>query len=921
MSLFDQPRTLDIVSPALPAWQGAPLFTVSRLAGKEKLGKLFDYTVDLATTEFPALSVSGAQALVDVDRLVGKTATVHIAIEGAGMANLGAQVRELSGVIAAAQCVGADERRAHYRLRLRPWLWLATLTRHSRIFQDSSVMEISEAILNEYPYVYESRLVGPGFGRTYPKRDYQRQYWESDFAFLTRIWQEWGITFHFENGTLVLCDSPGSYRRHGPAYQTLRYQDRAGQRIDEEHVHQFRVARALTTGKVTLTDYDYTRSLADLSANDTDYSERSADNAQEYGWGDYAQPLAGAMGLSSEPNDARFEAEHLARVRLEAHRAKSLRARGRGNLRGLMCGATFRLEGYPLVPGDGEYLVVSTRLEIVNNDTATSRDGLQRQYSCKTRFSAQPANTFFRTPLSAKKPHASGEVAVVTSPGDYPMWTDRYGRVLVRFMWERTKDSAAHYTSCWMRVSSPWHGAGYGAIWIPRAGHEVVIGYHDNDPDRPFVLGRHTNEFHEPPWKLPDNHALSGWRSQSLEGLEANSVVTDDTPGELQVQVASDQAQSRLALGRITLIDGHGGRSTPRGEGFELASGAHGVIRANRGLLLTTEARDGAQSPLKDMGETVQRLTQAREQHEDMAQLALRHGAQSSEAGQHEVTHAIRVQNDAIRGGVKAHVNPSPEMTRPDVVVASSAGIATSAAGSTHMASHTDHAVTAGGDVSFSAGRSLLASVRGAISLFAYQLGLKLIAARGKIEIQAQSDELGLAALKDVTVSSTDGRVVITASKEVWIGAGGSYIRINGSQIENCSPGQILERCTSWEKDQFGNTPRIQQEFFESQQPLPCSQQISLDETLLGLAGDMVPVKYHFIDHMGRSLGHGALDQNGKTLRVFTETPQQINTVFNVNGGKWTALTYQEHFAMSGNSANKPDAAVFDYADHETDRD
>jgi type VI secretion system secreted protein VgrG len=68
-------------------------------------------------------------------------------------------------------------------------------------------------------------------------------------------------------------------------------------------------------------------------------------------------------------------------------------------------------------------------------------------------------------------------------------------------------------------------------------------------------------------------------------------------------------------------------------------------------------------------------------------------------------------------------------------------------------------------------------------------------------------------------------------------------------------------------------------------------------------------------------LGHGALDQNGKTLRVFTETPQQINTVFNVNGGKWTALTYQEHFAMSGNSANKPDAAVFDYADHETDRD
>ncbi|MFM0109594.1 type VI secretion system Vgr family protein, partial [Paraburkholderia rhynchosiae] len=102
---------------------------------------------------------------------------------------------------------------------------------------------------------------------------------------------------------------------------------------------------------------------------------------------------------------------------------------------------------------------------------------------------------------------------------------------------------------------------------------------------------------------------------------EANSVLTDDTPGQLQVQVSSDQAQSRLGLGSITLIDGHKGRSTPRGEGFELATAGHGVARANRGLLLTTETRPGATAPLKDMGETVQRLTRAREQHEDLAQL------------------------------------------------------------------------------------------------------------------------------------------------------------------------------------------------------------------------------------------------------------------------------------------------------------
>ncbi|MFL9967150.1 contractile injection system protein, VgrG/Pvc8 family, partial [Paraburkholderia sediminicola] len=107
------------------------------------------------------------------------------------------------------------------------------------------------------------------------------------------------------------------------------------------------------------------QSLAKLATTSTDHRERANDNAEEYGWGDYSQPLAGAMGLSADPNEVRFEGEHLARVRLEAHRAKSLRARGRGNLRGLMTGYTFHLEGYPLAPGNGEYLVTSTKIGIV----------------------------------------------------------------------------------------------------------------------------------------------------------------------------------------------------------------------------------------------------------------------------------------------------------------------------------------------------------------------------------------------------------------------------------------------------------------------------------------------------------------------------------------------------------------------------
>ncbi|SIT50601.1 Rhs element Vgr protein [Paraburkholderia piptadeniae] len=810
MSWFKQPRTLEITSEALPQWAGEPLFVVSRLSGREKLGHLYEYDVEVSTRYDETLTATEAQALVDVDALIGKEVTVRIAIEGNGTweqgktggaaANFGADVRKLTGLIVCAQCVGADDRRAFYRLKLRPWLWLATLNRDSRLWMNRDIIEITRDVLQKYPYPFEMRLAGPGVRRRpYPRREYQRQWWESDFSYLNRLWQEWGITFFYDGSTLVLCDSPGAYKKHPPAYETLRFLDRDGQRIDEEHVHAFRVARQITTGQVTLVDYDYTQSLAKLTHTQSDHSKRAFDNAEEYAWGDYSQPGEGPMGTDPAwRSDPEFDGRHLARVKVEAHRAKSLRAKGKGNLRGLMTGYTFTLEDYPLTPGDGEYLVVSTKTEIVSNDTVTQHGGIDRLYSCTTTFAAVPASTFYRTPQKAQKPRAYAETAIVTGYGEEPVYDDHLGRVKVHFIWDRLGPKNEN-SSCWLRVASPWHGVEHGAMWMPRTGHHVLVGYYDSDPDRPYVISGHMTEFHKGPWKLPKNDALSGWRSQELGGESANSVMTDDTPGKLQVQVASDHAQSRLVLGHNTRIDGHNGRDLARGEGFELATEAHGVLRANRGLLVTTETRAGALSPVKDMGETVQRLTQAREQHEDLAQLAQRHKAQSAEANQHDATGTIKTQNDAIRGRAKSRDDPSPEMTRPDLLVASSAGIAMTAADGTHMASYHDHAITAGRDVSVSSGRSFLASVRGAISMFAYQLGLKLIAAKGKVEVQAQSDEMALAALKDVTVSSTDGRVVITASKEVWIGAGGSYIQINGSGIINGSPGPILEKTPSWD--------------------------------------------------------------------------------------------------------------------------
>ncbi|SDE51505.1 type VI secretion system Vgr family protein, partial [Paraburkholderia lycopersici] len=865
------------------------LFTVSRLTGIEKLGRLYDYTVEIATKDDIGLTVHEARDRVKVDELVGRQVTIKIAIEGSGTyetgktgvvssVNVGADVREITGLIVSAQCVGSDTRRAFYQLRIRPWLWLATLNQDSRIFQDKTVVEISETILKKYPFHYELRLAGPGFGRQYPKRDYQRMFWESDWGYLNRLWQEWGIAFFFQGPTLVLCDSTAAYKKHGPAYETLRYQDRDGQRIDEEHVHQFEIARALTTGKVSLTDYDYTQSRANLATKDSDYRERANDNIEHYAWGDYSQPLAGAMGTAAAPNEVDFEGEHMARVRLEAKRAKSLRGKGRGNMRGLMVGHTFHLEGYPLEPGNGEYLVVATKIEIVNNDTVTNRGALQRQYTCDTQFTVQPASTYFRTPQKAKKPHSHGEVAVVTGYPDSKIWTDRYGRAKVWFPWDR-EGQQDQDSSCWVRVSSPWQGASYGAIYIPRVGHEVVIGYHDNDPDKPYIAGRHVNQFHEPPWPLPANQALSGWMSEDLEGPTTNSVVTDDTPGKLQVQVASDHAQSRLVLGSNTRIDRRRGRSEARGEGFELATEAHGVARANGGMLVTTESRAGAGAPVKDMAETVQRLTQARQQHEDLSALATKHKAQTRDANQADAHSTIKVQNDAIRGGSKNAENPSPEMTRPDVVVASAAGIAMTATDSTHMASMNDHAVTAGRDYSLSAGRSYHVATRGSVSIFAYQDAMKFFAAKGPVILQSQSNDIEIIADQVLKLISAKKRIEITAAEEILLQARGSYIRINGAGIEHGTPANWVAHAASHAlpgpKSLSVSLPGMD---------MPKAFSNRLDAYDVYWLRDFNEVEYMARRTNGDLIAAGVLDQDGRTSRISTDQAETVQVLAGTRG-------------------------------------
>jgi hypothetical protein len=290
---------------------------------------------------------------------------------------------------------------------------------------------------------------------------------------------------------------------------------------------------------------------------------------------------------------------------------------------------------------------------------------------------------------------------------------------------------------------------------------------------------------------LPEQQALSGLRSRELQAGEGsqrgNHLVLDDTPGKIQVQLKSDHQCSQLSLGHITRIEDTSGRKERRGEGWELTSNAWGVARAGQGMLITTEARPNATSHVKDMGETIQRLSNAADVQEQLARMAQHYGAQETQQHQQDDTvDDIKSQNQGIRGVGKGEF---PELTEPHLVVASPAGIELSSAQSTHIASTRDTAITSGKSMSIASVDGLFASVGKTFRLFVHKAGMKLIAAAGKVSVQAQTDDVEIIANKVLALLSESDWVTIKGKKGVRLQGANHMLEISDqTQFFTSSP-------------------------------------------------------------------------------------------------------------------------------------
>ena len=418
---------------------------------------------------------------------------------------------------------GAQEGRYYsYHLTLNPWLWFLTRTSDCRIFQDKKVPDILKAVFDLEPNAAVDEK-GSTLGSGYQPWKYCVQYRETDFNFVSRVMEQEGIYYHFTHGEsdhkLVLVDAKGAHASV-PGTSSLDYvPGRASGTVGADWVTSWLATEQIEPGRYVLNEYSYENpNLKMLVARAPEHppqNKRGASEVYDYP-GDY---------------DTVGEGEQYVAHRIEELATQTRQFSGSGSMRTFAPGRKFTLAKHPRADQNAEYLITATEYEFV--DAAfESGAGVGAYFSCS--FSAIRADQQFRPPRITPRPIVQGmQTAVVTGPSTEEIYTDAFGRVKVRFHWDRQGRNDEN-SSCWMRVASLAAGGRWGFIAIPRIGHEVLVSFLEGDPDRPVVTGSVYNGLNAPPRALPDHKNISGYLTRSTLNAasdESNELRFDDTKG------------------------------------------------------------------------------------------------------------------------------------------------------------------------------------------------------------------------------------------------------------------------------------------------------------------------------------------------------------------------------------------------------
>ena len=243
-------------------------------------------------------------------------------------------------------------------------------------------------------------------------------------------------------------------------------------------------------------------------------------------------------------------------LRLAAQQVGQLTGRGTSACYALTAGSTFTLGGHANSAVNTTYVARAVEHSATNDIYANE-------------FVVFPSTVPFRPPLVTPRPVVAGNhTAVVSGSSGEEIWTDEYGRIKVKFHWDRS-NSKNENTSCWVRVAQTVAGNGWGHFFLPRVGQEVIVSYVDGDPDRPLVTGSVYNQSSTLPYAMPSMQTRSTIMSRSSKGGSAgNEIRMEDKTGseELFVHAQKDMNVSIENALATTVIAGNETHTIQKGD-------------------------------------------------------------------------------------------------------------------------------------------------------------------------------------------------------------------------------------------------------------------------------------------------------------------------------------------------------------------
>ncbi|CAD6034919.1 TPA: DUF2345 domain-containing protein [Escherichia coli] len=670
-------------------------------------------------------------------------------------------LRTLHGVITGFKLLSSSRDEARYEVRLEPRMALLARSRQNAIYQNLTVPQIVEKILRERHQMRGQDFVF-NLKSEYPSREQVMQYGEDDLTFVSRLLSEVGIWFRFATDArlkievIEFYDDQSGYERG----LTLPLRHPSGLFDGEtEAVWGLNTAYSVVEKSVSTRDYNYRTATAEMM---TEQHDATGGDNTTYGEAyHYADNF-----LQKGDKEAAESGAFYARIRHERYLNEQAILKGQSTSSLLMPGLEIRVQG------DDAPAVFRKGVLITGVTVSAARD---RSYELT--FTAIPySERYGYRPALIPRPVMAGTLpARVTSTvkNDIYAHIDKDGRYRVNLDFDRDTWKPG-YESLWVRQSRPYAGDTYGLHLPLLAGTEVSIAFEEGNPDRPYIAGVKHDSAHT------DHVTIQNYKRNVLRTPANNKIRLDDERGKEHIKVSTEYGgKSQLNLGH--LVDAG---KQQRGEGFELRTDLWGAVRAKKGIFISADAQDKAQGQVLDMTDALAQL----------------HEAQSLVEALCSATEVAKAELADLQTQKVMMSETLAELKKSAMLLSAPEGIAQVTPKSLQLSAGENIISTSGKNSDFSVLKKFTVAAGETVSLFAQKLGIKIFAGKGKVEIQAQGDEMLLDALKDIRISSSEGRILISAKNEIILTSGGGYIRIGDGTVECAAPDKIIERGAVWQK-------------------------------------------------------------------------------------------------------------------------